>query len=274
MLSYWLWVFHRSLATFAEFIGNNWVGFAFSFSFAFRRTARSVTQHFRTSSMAFGWQWHYGQLKAAMMKTDWKAVVAIPVLFWFGHALQIAFDDQQFVIRQRDDLRSKITQARSKCDEEVTEIKAGLNHEVNQLKEANAGQRAALDVLSEQARSERNTIDNFGAQLIKAVARPLLVTPLVFDKNEENVVAKKLRWVVLTNKAEGSQKVRIVCTQPVQVESVAVLGGGGFAFAPQKLTPLMWDAALGYPWTPTTPLLVAMSYGSESGDFSCSFDPR
>jgi hypothetical protein len=145
---------------------------------------------------------------------------------------------------------------------------------VQKLESDNSGQASALTVLEAQNRSQQNTINGFGSQLIKAVAQPLVITPLAFDQNNENVVHKRVRWIVLTNKAEPSQNVRMFCSQSVNVNSVVVLGGGMIGSNPRRIARDVWDANLGSPWTPTTPLLIDMSFGEQLTELTCTFVPR
>jgi hypothetical protein len=195
-LPYWFGVFGRAFSSFPGFTGSSWVGWLLSGVFVFRRTAIEIKTYLQTQPLSLGWHWHREQLWRAMMKTDWKAIIAIPFFFWFGHALQIAFDDQQALIRERGQAQSETVGVQRECQDRVSANKIAFESERSELKQIIAGQKSALDVLDQQVRSQRSTIDNFGTQLIKATVEPMKITPLTFDIDNSNVSRKRARWIV------------------------------------------------------------------------------
>ena len=108
-----------------------------------------------------GWRWHSQQLVQAVIKPDWKAVVMVLLIFRLGNAFKIAFGDQQNIMSQRDDLQTKYTNSERACVDKFRKRESELSGVINQLKQDNARERSAKEVLGQQVQSQRKTIDNF-----------------------------------------------------------------------------------------------------------------
>lgn len=208
------------------------------------------------------------------MKTDWKLVVALPICFWIGHALQIAYQDQQALTDKNSRLTSAILQQVQDCKDKTAGVAKACSESLVSLKEQNAGEASRAQTLEEQVRSERTTIDNFSREIIKATVQQRTITPVVLDFDNSNVAAKKSRWILLTNKDMGEMHLIIGCDQAIEITDHVVLNGDNtIGHQPMRMTAYMWDITLSSRWTPVTPILIGVRHSGPDA-ILCSFGPR
>jgi len=170
MVAYWIGVFARAFYSFPEFIGNNWPGILLSMAFVFHKTWRSLSEYLRTRPIALGWKWHWHPLKTAVMKTDWKAIVAIPPVFFCWHSLEVAFADQERFAKQTQDLRRADETEKRDCEQRIKSVRELLNGKIAELNQTAAGLNSARDILEQQTRPQRTTIDGCLSQAMMRLA--------------------------------------------------------------------------------------------------------
>jgi hypothetical protein len=81
-------------------------------------------------------------------------------------------------------------------------------------------------VLDHQVHAQRNTIDNFGAQIIKATVKERKIRPLVLDNDTSNAAEKHLRVLVLTNQTISPFMVTVVGDAEIISGSTQILASG------------------------------------------------
>jgi len=245
-----------------------------SAAFVFHKTWRSLRGYLLNRPIALGWRWHWQPLKAALLKTGWKAVLAIPMFFWLVHSLQVAFEDQQDLFKQNRTLHDANKNTESACEQHIKDAVDHFTGSIAGLNQTIASLKSARDILDQQVRYQRNTIDSFGAQIIKVTAKPRKITPLLLDQDASNAARKHMKVLVLTNQDITPIMMTVVCDSEVVSRSTIIVGAGFMSGGTSKVArnaiQIKYDAPA---WTDVFPLVVSIDYQGENAP-TCSFNPR
>jgi hypothetical protein len=222
--------------------------------------------------------WRYGDMKGRWTRNTLMSV-AVVVVGWMGlfliSAVLTVYDDHQNLTGAASRIKTEAEAKRLKLTEQMRSTEKALNHQVVELQTSYAVKEGINQTLQKQNRDQQNTINGCLSQAMKFLSpEPQKIAAIVFDHDESNEV-KKIRWLVVSNKTITPVLMNVVCDRVLEDGVARIVGNSGMlGRGTGKVAPEILGIDISAPsWSPTSPLLVAMSYRGDA-NISCSFNLR